>query len=90
MSRTKNLDTTGLMVRSYLGKSTGAGSLGVWTHNLKDLRFMPGFELDGYKGPAFKVGAGVTATEMYHAAELHNLTILGSIAPVSAQPRKHS
>lgn len=44
---------------------------------------MPDFELDGYKGPAFKVGAGVTATEMYHAAESHNVTILGSIAPVS-------
>jgi FAD/FMN-containing dehydrogenase len=67
----------------YLGKSTGAGSLSLWTHNLKDITFLPDLELDGYAGKGFKVGAGVTTVELYRAAEAHNLTVMGSIAPVS-------
>jgi FAD/FMN-containing dehydrogenase len=67
----------------YLGKSTGAGSLSIWTHNIKDITFFPDFELDGYVGKAFKVGAGVTTVELYRAAEAHNVTVMGSIAPVS-------
>jgi hypothetical protein len=58
------------------------------THNLKDIAFFPKFEIDGYIGPAFKVGAGVTALELYQAAEAYNVTILGSIAPVSSSPCK--
>ena len=54
---------------------------------LKDITFLPSLELDGYSGPAFKVGAGVTALELYQAAEAQNVTILGSIAPVSQSSR---
>lgn len=67
---------------SYLGKSSGAGSLSIWTHNLKNIAFLSNFMTVGYSASAFKVGGGVTAIELYRAAEGRNITILGSIAPV--------
>lgn len=42
----------------YLGRSTGAGSLSVWTHHLKDIEFLD-WNDDDYVGKAVKVGAGV-------------------------------
>ena len=53
----------------YLGKSSGAGALSVWTHNLKDLEYYPNLEIPGYSGPAIKVGAGVTVREVYAKAD---------------------
>ncbi|KAF2115630.1 hypothetical protein BDV96DRAFT_599210 [Lophiotrema nucula] len=50
----------------YLGKSSGAGSLSVWLHNLRDIQFLEDFE---GKGSAFRAAAGITALEMYKAAE---------------------
>ena len=43
----------------YIGKSSGAGALNIWTHNLKSIKFIESFENDDYSGPAFKAGAGV-------------------------------
>jgi hypothetical protein len=43
----------------YLGRSTGAGSLAVWTHRLKDITHIPKYTGAGYSGSAFKFGAGV-------------------------------
>lgn len=68
---------------SYLGKSSGAGSVSLWTHHIKDIIFLPNYEFEGYSGKAFKVGAGVTLTEIYHAADAHGVTVLGGICPVS-------
>lgn len=42
----------------YLGRSTGAGSISVWTHNLKDFNFLDWSDA-GYTGKAIRVGAGV-------------------------------
>ncbi|KAI0968192.1 FAD binding domain-containing protein [Xylaria arbuscula] len=58
-------------------KSTGAGSISLWTHNLKDIRFYEDYEEGSYKGPAFKMGTGVQTFEAYKAAHSANVTIVG-------------
>lgn len=42
----------------YLGRSTGAGAISVWTHHLKDIDFLDWSDAN-YTGKAVKVGAGV-------------------------------
>jgi hypothetical protein len=66
----------------YLGKSLGAGALSIWTHNLKDLDFYPDINIPGYRGLAFKVGAGVTVEEVYEAADKNGVSALGGIVRV--------
>lgn len=66
----------------YNGRSTGFGALSLWTHNLKDIRFISKFETQNYAGPAFKVGAGVQGIELYEAAEAHGVTTVSGICPV--------
>jgi hypothetical protein len=61
----------------YNGKSSGASALSIWTHNLKDIRFLK------YSGPAFKAGAGVQGFEMLEAARDNGVTILAGICEVS-------
>ncbi|KAK4209641.1 6-hydroxy-D-nicotine oxidase [Rhypophila decipiens] len=63
----------------YLGKSSGAGALSIWTHNLKDMTFYPELTIPGYSGPALKIGAGVTVREMYAKAHEHGVSALGGI-----------
>ncbi|KAK3290886.1 uncharacterized protein B0H64DRAFT_49194 [Chaetomium fimeti] len=63
----------------YLGKSSGAGALSIWTHNLKNLEYHPDLEIPGYSGPAIKVGAGVTVREVYAEAERNDVSALGGI-----------
>lgn len=67
----------------YSAKSTGAGSLSIWTHNMKDIRFYEDYEEGSYKGPAFKMGAGVQVFEAYEAAHERNLTIVGAEGKVN-------
>ena len=43
------------MLHSYLGKSTGQGALGLWTHNLKSIDFL-NYSSPAYAGPAVKMG----------------------------------
>ncbi|KAF2195140.1 FAD-binding domain-containing protein [Zopfia rhizophila CBS 207.26] len=59
------------------GKSTGAGSLSIWTHNLKKIEYLPDFKNDYYSGPAMRVGAGVSLYEYYTAADVNNVTAVG-------------
>lgn len=66
----------------YNGRSTGHGALSLWTHHLKDIRFLPDYETRGYTGPAFKLGAGVQGFELYEAAEAHGVTAVAGICPV--------
>ncbi|KAJ1325321.1 FAD-binding protein [Microdochium nivale] len=61
----------------YLGRSTGAGALGIWTHNLKDILFIPNYSSASYKGTAVKVGAGVQAFEAMAAARDRGQVIVG-------------
>ncbi|KAH7008310.1 hypothetical protein EDB80DRAFT_433821 [Ilyonectria destructans] len=58
-------------------KSTGYGALSIWTHNLKSVQFYKSYKQGSYKGPAFKMGAGVQAYEAYKAAYDNGVTIVG-------------
>ncbi|PWY66520.1 hypothetical protein BO94DRAFT_551492 [Aspergillus sclerotioniger CBS 115572] len=61
----------------FNGKSTGAGALGVWTHNLKDIVYYQGYHVGNYSGPAVKMGAGVQAFEIYEKANELGFTAVG-------------
>lgn len=71
----------------FLGKNTGKGSLSIWTHQLRDIKVLPEYESAGgrYKGPAFKLGAGVLVRELYEAAEREGYTAVGGECRVSSQ-----
>lgn len=58
-------------------KSTGAGGVSIWTHNMKDIKFYAEYEEGSYSGPAFKMGAGVQIYEAYEAAHKEGVTIVG-------------
>ncbi|KAJ4178346.1 hypothetical protein NW755_013271 [Fusarium falciforme] len=59
----------------FLGKSTGAGSLNIWTHHLKNIELLKDYKSAGsYSGPALKVGAGVQVFELYKAANKYGYT----------------
>ncbi|KAF1940496.1 FAD-binding domain-containing protein [Clathrospora elynae] len=64
----------------YLGKSTGAGSLSLWMHNLNKIDFLPDYKGPGYSGLALKLAAGVTVREVYEAANRNGVTVLGAVS----------
>ncbi|KAL8359239.1 hypothetical protein RB601_007976 [Gaeumannomyces tritici] len=61
----------------YLGKSTGKGSLSLWTQNLKAIEVMDNYSSPYYTGPAIKLGAGVLAVEAYLAAHERGYRVVG-------------
>lgn len=61
----------------FLGKSTGAGALSVWTHNLKSVKFIEKYVTPSYSGPVLKLGAGIQVKELYEAANTYNVTAVG-------------
>lgn len=61
----------------FLGKSTGAGALSIWTHNLKSIKLVENYASPSYEGPALKLGAGVQVGELYAAADEYNVTVVG-------------
>jgi hypothetical protein len=65
----------------YLGRSTGAGSLAVWKHHLKDISHIPAYKGSGYSGAAFKIGAGVQGFEIMAAARDKGLIVVGGECP---------
>lgn len=65
----------------YLGKSTGAHALAVWTHNLKSLELIPKYHDSEYQGAAIKVGAGVEFLELYKFASSNGLMVAGGNCP---------
>lgn len=62
---------------SFIGKSAGAGALSIWIHHLKSMQFFETYNFYGYSGPAFKLGSGVQADELYEAANEHGVTAIG-------------
>jgi hypothetical protein len=50
----------------YIGRSTGAGALSVWTHKLKNIEFKE-WKDKYYKGTAVKLGAGVQGYDILSA-----------------------
>ncbi|KAI1763346.1 FAD-binding domain-containing protein [Hypoxylon sp. FL1150] len=67
----------------YLGKSTGAHALALWTHHLKAMELIPEYQdqVSAYQGPAIKLGAGVEALEAYEFAHSHGLIVVGGNCP---------
>ncbi|KAM7203903.1 hypothetical protein V8F33_001874 [Rhypophila sp. PSN 637] len=66
----------------YLGKSTGAHSLVLWTRHLKSTELIRKWKGPGeYKGPAIKLGAGVHGIEAYRFADSHRLVVVGGNCP---------
>jgi hypothetical protein len=68
----------------FNGKSTGAGALGIWTHNLKDIEYIENYKSSRYSGPAVKMGAGVQAFEIYSKAKKFGFTAVGGEGKVSS------
>ncbi|KAK9847752.1 hypothetical protein MYU51_018253 [Penicillium brevicompactum] len=61
----------------YMGKSTGAGALSIWTHHLKEITINHNYTSPHYTGPAVTVGAGVQGGEVYAALQKQNLVMVG-------------
>ncbi|GAP89250.2 putative fad linked oxidase-like protein [Rosellinia necatrix] len=61
----------------FLGKSSGAGALSIWTHNLKSIQFIEHYNGCGYTGNAMKLGAGVEVGELYAAADKYGVSAVG-------------
>lgn len=61
----------------FIGRSSGAGALSVWTHHLKDLEFVADYATGEYEGPALRVGAGVQGFELYEFAHAHGVVAVG-------------
>ncbi|KAI0411230.1 hypothetical protein F5X98DRAFT_384223 [Xylaria grammica] len=64
----------------YLGKSTGAHSLTLWTHHMKSIQLLK-YQSTQYTGAAIKVGAGVEGMEAYKFAASHGLVVVGGNCP---------
>ncbi|PKS11445.1 hypothetical protein jhhlp_003209 [Lomentospora prolificans] len=60
----------------FLGRSTGAGALSIWTHFLKQFEFLPEYTIGQYTGPAARVGAGLESWEMYNFMDEYNVTFV--------------
>ncbi|KAJ5658879.1 hypothetical protein N7507_005330 [Penicillium longicatenatum] len=64
----------------YLGRSTGAGALSVWTHHLNNIELQDWSD-STYQGPAFKVGAGVLGYQILEAATAKGLVVVTGECP---------
>ncbi|KAJ7612040.1 FAD-binding domain-containing protein [Mycena polygramma] len=63
----------------FEGRSSGRGSLALWTRNLKDMSYDPAFVAEGCTDayPGVTAGAGVQFFEAYQFAEENNITLVG-------------
>ncbi|KAI1773217.1 FAD-binding domain-containing protein [Hypoxylon cercidicola] len=64
----------------YLGRSTGAGALSVWTHQLRSTEILD-WDDSYYQGKALKLGAGVLGYEAIAAAHAAGLVVLTGECP---------
>ncbi|GME49567.1 hypothetical protein MMC11_000305 [Neofusicoccum parvum] len=60
----------------FLGRSTGAGALNLWMHNLKNITFKD-YNSSSYTGPAITLGTGVQGLEAYTAAYARGYRVVG-------------
>jgi hypothetical protein len=68
------------MYGSYLGKSTGAGAIAIWTQKLKDLSKLK-YKLGKEYVDAIKMGAGVSGAEVSAYASDNGLTVVSGNCP---------
>ncbi|OHW97961.1 FAD binding domain-containing protein [Colletotrichum incanum] len=64
----------------YLGRSTGAGALSVWTHHLNSAEVVD-WNTAVYQGKAMKVGAGTQGFEVMEVAHNAGLAVVGGECP---------
>ncbi|KAK1981821.1 FAD binding domain-containing protein [Colletotrichum cereale] len=64
----------------YLGRSTGAGALAVWTHHMNSAEVVD-WDTAAYQGKAVKVGAGVQGFEAMKVAHDAGLAVVGGECP---------
>lgn len=57
------------------GRSVGAGSLSIWTHNLKGFEFYPEYSIGEYTGMAVHYGAGLETWELFNYMAENNITV---------------
>ncbi|KAI1656418.1 FAD-binding domain-containing protein [Daldinia decipiens] len=60
----------------FVGRSSGFGSLSIWTHWLKDFEFLPRYRIGAYNGRAARVGVGIESWEMFAYMSRYNMTAL--------------
>ncbi|KAH8892559.1 FAD-binding domain-containing protein [Thozetella sp. PMI_491] len=58
------------------GRSVGAGSLSIWTHNIKEFEFLPNYTVGEYTGMAAHYGCGVESWELSNHMGDHNISIV--------------
>ncbi|KAH7392252.1 FAD binding domain-containing protein [Phaeosphaeria sp. MPI-PUGE-AT-0046c] len=59
----------------FLGRSTGAGALAIWTQGMKNISF-GSWNDQYYSGPSVTIGAGVVGYEVVEAANAQGLTVV--------------
>ncbi|KAK6211538.1 isoamyl alcohol oxidase (FAD binding domain-containing protein) [Colletotrichum tabaci] len=64
----------------YLGRSTGAGALSVWTHHMNSAEIVD-WDSAAYQGKAMKVGAGAQGFHVMEAAHAAGLAVVGGECP---------
>jgi hypothetical protein len=64
----------------YLGRSSGKGSLALWTHKLQDVSVI-NYTSPEYSGPAVKIGAGVQSSHVAEVITKHGLRVVGGLCP---------
>ncbi|KAL4864586.1 hypothetical protein BDV12DRAFT_176023 [Aspergillus spectabilis] len=64
----------------YLGRSTGAGALSVWTHHLNDIQFINWTD-PTYSGPAYKLGSGVQGYQVLDVTHAQGHVVVGGECP---------
>ena len=76
-----NIKNTG---HDFLGRSTGAGALSVWTYHLKSVEVFDSYSGGtAYNGSALKVGSGISSGELYAAAHrIDKMVVAGEQATV--------
>ncbi|KAK0716288.1 hypothetical protein B0H67DRAFT_487356 [Lasiosphaeris hirsuta] len=66
----------------FIAKSTGRGSLSIWTHFLKGMEFLANYSTGEYVGAAARVSAGIEAWEAYNAMAIAgNFTVVVPLDP---------
>ncbi|PYH91411.1 FAD/FMN-containing dehydrogenase [Aspergillus ellipticus CBS 707.79] len=64
----------------YLGRSTGAGALSVWTHSLNSVEYED-WSGSTYDGPAYKLGSGVMGYQVLEALQGSGHVVVGGECP---------
>lgn len=76
----KKLSLLKISLCSYMGRSTGAGSLAIWTQHLKTAQFSDWSD-EFYEGKAFQMGAGILGYEAVTAAAAQGLVVTTGTCP---------